>query len=101
MSNIPSSAMPRAKADDGKDKTAKSDKAEKGSGASLKQRAGKIADKARENPKTSIAAGAAVLAGAVAAAAIPLVKASRAKAADGKTSAKKSAAAKKSNVKKS
>ncbi len=64
MSHIPSSAMPRARAKDGQEKE----------GGSIKKRAGKIADKARDNPKTAIAAGA-VLAGAVAAAAaLPLVR---------------------------
>jgi hypothetical protein len=46
--------------------------------ATLAERAGKIAgqaaDYARENPKTAIAAGAALAAGALAAAAIPLVR---------------------------
>ena len=68
MSHIPNSAMPHA--------TAKSEtNDEQASSKSIRQRAGEIADKARENPKTAIAAGAAVVAGAVAAAAIPLVRA--------------------------
>lgn len=86
MSHVPSSAMPHAGTKPKKD-------GKGATGPSLKERAGKIADKAKENPKTTIAAGAAVLAGAVAAAAIPLVKAARSKS-DGKGSAKKSSAKK-------
>ena len=71
MSNIPSSAMPHAKAAD-------EPQQEQGGGATLGERAGKLAeqagDYARENPKTAIAAGAALAAGAIAAAAIPLVR---------------------------
>jgi hypothetical protein len=46
-----------------------------GGSATLSERAGKIAEYARENPKAAIAAGAALAAGVVAAAAIPLVRA--------------------------
>ena len=71
MSNIPSSAMPHAKA-------AEEPQQEQGGGATLSERAGKIreqaTDYARENPKTAIAAGAALAAGVIAAAAIPLVR---------------------------
>jgi hypothetical protein len=79
MSNIPNSAMPRAKAPsetEGKKGGKSGEKS--GSGASIKKQAGKIADKARGNPKTAIAAGA-VVAGAIAAAAIPLVRGAVAK----------------------
>jgi hypothetical protein len=72
MSNIPNSAMPHAGG--GKDADAK-----EGSGSSSSKRGAKIVEKARNNPKTAIAAGAAVVAGAVAAAAT--VRASRKKAA--------------------
>ena len=69
MSSIPSSAMPHATAEP---------QQEQGGSATLTERAGKIAgqaaDYARENPKTAIAAGAALAAGAIAAAAIPLVR---------------------------
>ncbi len=65
MSSIPNSAMPHARAPD--------EQEESGSFA------GGLRDLVRDNPKTAIAAGAAVLAGAVAAAAIPLVKGARAK----------------------
>ncbi len=72
MSNIPSSAMPHAKA-------AEEPQQEQGSGGpTISERAGKIreqaTDYARENPKTAIAAGAALAAGVIAAAAIPLVR---------------------------
>lgn len=76
MSHIPNSAMPHA-APSGETGT------DQAKGASLSERAGKLADKARENPKTAIAAGAAVLAGAVAAAAIPLVRGARRKSGGG------------------
>jgi hypothetical protein len=69
MSSIPNSAMPHATAEP---------QQEQGASATLTERAGKIAgqaaDYARENPKTAIAAGAALAAGAIAAAAIPLVR---------------------------
>jgi hypothetical protein len=69
MSSIPNSAMPHATAEP---------QQEQGGSATLTERAGKIAgqaaDYARENPKTAIAAGAALAAGAIAAAAIPLVR---------------------------
>lgn len=80
MSRIPTSAMPRANAPtEGKE--------EKGAGASIKKQARGISDKAKDNPKTAIAAGA-VVAGVIAAAAIPLVRAATAK--DSKKSDKKS-----------
>jgi hypothetical protein len=65
MSSIPNSAMPHA--------VARDEPEESGSFA------GGLRGLVRDNPKTAIAAGAAVLAGAVAAAAIPLVKGARAK----------------------
>ena len=90
MSHIPNSAMPHAA-------PAQNEGQESGGkGGSLKSRAGKIAGKAKENPKTAIAAGAAVVAGVLAAAAIPLVR-GRAKAGEG---SKKSGGAKKSSTKK-
>lgn len=68
MSHIPNSAMPHAGTTEPQQEQ----------GATLTERAGKIAsqaaDYARENPKTAIAAGAALAAGAIAAAAIPLVR---------------------------
>lgn len=72
MSHIPNSAMPHAGTTEGE---AQQDQS---GGATLTERAGKLAeqaaDYARENPKTAIAAGAALAAGAIAAAAIPLVR---------------------------
>jgi hypothetical protein len=82
MSHIPNSAMPHAVA-------AEDDQT--GGGSTLKERAGKLAGKARDtakaNPRTAIAAGAALVAGAIAAAAIPKVRAAR------KAPAKKGSAA--------
>ena len=74
--------------------------------------AGKLVDLARDNPKTAIAAGAALAAGAAAAAAIPLVRAKRRSAANGsaatapktaapKAPARKRAAPRKTPAKKS
>jgi hypothetical protein len=90
MSNIPSSAMPHAKASE-------EPQQEQGGGATLTGRAGKLAeqagDYARENPKTAIAAGAALAAGVIAAAAIPLVR-----GRSGAGGAKKSGGAKKTST---
>jgi hypothetical protein len=87
MSQIPNSAMPHANA-------ASLEREESGGAgegtesATLTERASKLAssaaDLARENPKTAIAAGAALFAGAVAAAAIPAVRAR--KSSGGKSS---------------
>jgi hypothetical protein len=75
MSNIPSSAMPHAKAGDGSESESQQEQA---GGPTISERAGKLAeqagDYARENPKTAIAAGAALAAGVIAAAALPLVR---------------------------
>ncbi|HWH16937.1 MAG TPA: hypothetical protein VNT77_01160 [Allosphingosinicella sp.] len=67
MSHIPNSVMPHAGPD--------ADIGEKENSPSVFGGAGRLAEKARENPKTSIAAGAAVIAGAIAAAAIPFIRA--------------------------
>jgi len=82
MSHIPSSAMPHAGPSTGEDSTSQqkqqSAQGQQGSqgegvGSTIAAQAGKIADYARENPKTAAAAGAAIV-GAIAAAAIPLVR---------------------------
>jgi hypothetical protein len=75
MSHIPSSAMPHAgpSAAINKDDKAETTQQSGGIGSSISDGAGKIADYARENPKTAAAAGAAIVAG-LAAAAIPLVR---------------------------
>ena len=79
MSNIPSSAMPRANAPaEGGEK--------QGTAASIKKPAGKIAEKAKDNPKTAIAAGAVVAGAVAAAAAIPLVRAAKSKKTEKKES---------------
>lgn len=91
MSHIPNSAMPHAGTTEPQQ--------DQGGTASLSERAGKLAeqaaDYARENPKTAIAAGAALAAGAIAAAAIPLV---RGRSGSGGT---KSGSRKKADTKKS
>lgn len=96
MSNIPSSAMPHAKA-------AEEPQQEQGGGPTISERAGKLredaGDYARENPKTAIAAGAALAAGVIAAVAIPLVRGrsgSGGAKKSGGTTAKKTTTAKKS-----
>ena len=91
MSHIPNSAMPHAGTTEPQQ--------DQGGTATLTERAGelagKAADYARENPKTAIAAGAALAAGAIAAAAIPLVRGRSGsggskKSGGGKSSGKKS-----------
>jgi hypothetical protein len=67
MSSIPNSAMPHALAQD-------EPQEEGGLCTTISKGAGKIADLARDNPKTAIAAGVAVAAGAIAAAAIPALR---------------------------
>jgi hypothetical protein len=79
MSHIPNSAMPHAVASE----TAENDAPKKSRRGSLGEQAGKVADLARENPKTAIAAGAAVVAGLAAAAAIPLVRGRKASGSTG------------------
>jgi hypothetical protein len=66
MSNIPTSAMPRA--GDFKETEGQSQSFETSETSESGTAFGQIADKAREYPKTAIAAGAAVAAGVVAAA---------------------------------
>ncbi|MFN3389664.1 MAG: hypothetical protein ACK40O_12105 [Allosphingosinicella sp.] len=70
MSHIPNSAMPHATAEPQQNQQNDAE----GSGSSMARGYGAVKDKAKQYPKTAIAAGAAVLAGAVAAAAIPLVR---------------------------
>jgi hypothetical protein len=93
MSHIPNSAMPHAGTTEGEAQQ------DQGGGATLSERAGKLAgqaaDYARENPKTAIAAGAALAAGAIAAAAIPLVR-GRSGSGGTKSGGGKKAASKKS-----
>ena len=91
MSHIPNSAMPHAGTTEPQQ--------DQGGSATLTDRAGelagKAADYARENPKTAIAAGAALAAGAIAAAAIPLVR-GRSGSGGGKSGGRKKADSKKS-----
>ena len=88
MSHIPNSAMPHAGPSEPQQEQ----------GSTLTERAGKIAgqaaDYARENPKTAIAAGAALAAGALAAAAIPLVRGRSSSGSKGGGGRKKAAAKK-------
>lgn len=87
MSHIPNAAMPHAGG------TAEMEP-EDTSSPSLRERAGKIADQARANPKTAAAAGVAVLAGVAAAAAIPFVRGRKnsggSKSASGKSASSRS-----------
>jgi hypothetical protein len=105
MSNIPSSAMPHAKASEDSDQNGQKDQG--GGGPTISERAGKLReqaeDYARENPKTAIAAGAALAAGVIAAAVVPLVR-GRSESGGSKKSggaAKKTSATKSTTPKKS
>jgi len=89
MSHIPNSAMPHA----GPSETTEPQQETQKSG--LGAQASKVAELVRGNPKTAVAAGAAVIAGLAAAAAIPLVrgrKTSSEKSASGKAKKSKEAA---------
>lgn len=103
MSHIPSSAMPHAGPTEATrqgqaTEAGQQQQESSGVGSTINAGAGKIADYARENPKTAAAAGVAIV-GALAAAAIPLVRgrksgeesAGGAKSTTRKSSAKKSA----------
>jgi len=94
MSSIPNSAMPHAN-----ESAIRPDVPEGEGGTTLMDRAGKLAssaaDLARDNPKTAIAAGAALLAGAVAAAAIPAVRARKSGSSAKKSGSSTSAASRK------
>lgn len=85
MSSIPNSAMPHATAEPETEGFEVLEAERPTLGARAGKLAGRAKDKVRENPKTAIAAGAALAAGAIAAAAIPL-----ARAATRKSAAKKS-----------
>jgi hypothetical protein len=86
MSSIPNSAMPHA--------VAHEDEPQSGGFADG------LRELVRDNPKTAMAAGAAVLAGAVAAAAIPLFKGARARSAGAKSGGSRSPGAKPAAAKK-
>lgn len=81
MSHIPNAAMPHAGPAEATETqyggapagSTPPEEQATGVGATIGAGAGKIADYARENPKTAVAAGAAIVAG-LAAAAIPLVR---------------------------
>ena len=99
MSHIPNSAMPHAGGPTDNDSSGSTENQEtKQETGTSRSRAGKIADKARDNPKTAVAAGAAIV-GAIAAAAIPAVRAARKKSSDTKGSggAKKSSGSNKAS----
>jgi hypothetical protein len=70
MSSIPNSAMPHAK-------PSQSTTEEQGGGGGVSAGLDKVKQLVRDNPKTAIAAGAAVVAGVAAAVAIPQVMANR------------------------
>jgi hypothetical protein len=78
MSHIPTSAMPHAgptenSQDNNQTTGQQQQQQQQGFGSTISEQAGKVADYARENPKTVAAAGVAIV-GAIAAAAIPLVR---------------------------
>ena len=95
MSTIPNSAMPHAgsaeTADEGGETLTMARRAAD-LAQSARTQAGKLVDLARDNPKTAIAAGAALAAGAAAAAAIPLVRAKRRGSSNGAAAPKAEAA---------
>ena len=98
MSHIPTSAMPHAgpteNSQNNNQSTGQQQQQQQGFGSTISEQAGKVADYARENPKTVAAAGVAIV-GAIAAAAIPLV---RGRSDNETTASKKSeSASKKSN----
>ena len=88
MSHIPNSAMPHATAEPQQQQN------EKDSGSSMSRGYEAVKDKAKQYPKTAIAAGAAVVAGAVAAAAIPLVRGTSGKGTKAASKSGKSAGTK-------
>jgi len=92
MSSIPNSAMPHAQAQD-------EPQEEGGLRTTISKGAGKIADLARDNPKTAIAAGVAVAAGAIAAAAIPALRGGSGSSGGGRKTASKSSSRKKATAK--
>jgi hypothetical protein len=108
MSTIPNSAMPHAgpteeTVEGGETLTmarraadlAQSARTQAGNLAqTARTQAGKLVDLARENPKTAIAAGAAIAAGTAAAVAIPLVRGKQRRSAANGSSAPKSEGAK-------
>lgn len=91
MSHIPSSAMPHAGPSSATETNQGGQQQQQGVGSTISAQAGKVADYARENPKTAAAAGVAIV-GAIAAAAIPLV---RGRSSGGETSQQKGGNSKK------
>ena len=91
MSTIPNSAMPHAgpaeETEEGGETLTVARRAAE-LAQSARAQAGKLVDLARENPKTAIAAGAAIAAGTAAAVAIPLVRSKRRSAANGSSAPK-------------
>ena len=113
MSTIPNSAMPHAgpteEIEEGGETLTMARRAAD-LAQSARTQAGKFVDLARDNPKTAIAAGAALAAGAAAAAAIPLVRAKQRRSAangaaapksESKAPARKRSTTRKSTAKKS
>ena len=98
MSHIPSSAMPHAGGPSQSHESSQTQQNQQqqqtgGFAEGISSQAGKLADYARENPKTAAAAGVAIV-GAIAAAAIPLV---RGRTGDTNTTSEKSGTTKKNN----
>ena len=91
MSTIPSSATPQAgPAEDIEEGGETLTMARRAAdlAQTARTQAGRLVDLARDNPKTAIAAGAALAAGAAAAAAIPIVRAQRRSTANGSAAPK-------------
>jgi hypothetical protein len=100
MSHIPTSAMPHAgptENSQNNNQTTGQQQQQQGIGSTISEQAGKVADYARENPKTVAAAGVAIV-GAIAAAAIPLVR-GRSDSDSDTTSSKKTGSASKKSTK--
>ncbi len=102
MSSIPNSAIPHAgpaAAEEGETQTLSRTEALSQRASDLKARAteqaGRLAGLVRDNPKTAIAAGAALFAGAVAAAAIPAVRSRKSSSSGGKSGSGSSSSGKK------
>jgi hypothetical protein len=99
MSHIPTSAMPHADPTENSQNNNQTtgQQQQQGIGSTISEQAGKVADYARENPKTVAAAGVAIV-GAIAAAAIPLVR-GRGDSGSDSTSEKKTGSASKKSTK--
>lgn len=94
MSHIPNNAMPHAGGPKGDDQHGGLDPEqggeETGGSPTLAERAGKLRDTVRDNPKAAIAAGVAITAGVAAAVAVPIARARRRSGEEGGSEGKAS-----------